>query len=956
MISQCEYSNLIDFLIKHKAQENQTATHTRIGKRDLNIYGGSYVIPKEELHTFYDLYYKHVFVDRKLEYLTEIQTEDSLENNGPLLIDLDFQYDYAVTERQHTKEFITDILNCVYLEELKKLFAFEDADSFDIFVMEKPHVNRVKDKNITKDGIHIIVAIQMDHTLQMMLREKVIAAFPDYCDLPITNSPDKIFDEGISQGCVGWQLYGSRKPEHDAYRMTSYFTATFSSSDDGIGDTFALHENDLNSFDLKNDFQKLSAQFTEHEKFKINPRVMDEYNAKVQSKNKNKGKKKSTGASSKKTSRRRVVLDSDESDGDDEEIDLEDITNKQMLIKAVNNMVNSLTKTNTANNYAILEAHQYAQILPAKYYEPGSHCLNRQVAFALKNTSEKLFLSWIMLRSNASDFDYATIVPLHECWKKFNKGDKGDTGVTKRSLLYWAKQDAYEEFEKIKNNTISAYIDIALKSLTEYDCANVLHQMFKDRYVCVDINNKTWFMFKNHRWIEDQGLTLRNLISKDMHDLFQAKLIELSEIQTAQNAETPLSEAAQSEQKKKINTISQLSLKFKKTTDKNNIMREAMEIFYDKDFVASMDSNRHLMCFTNGVLDIKTKMFRQGYPSDYITKCTNIPYKEYSKIMADASSADYKHMQEVVMFMKQLFPIEELHNYMWDHLASSLIGENVNQYFNIYRGSGSNGKSLLVDLMTIVLGEYKGILPITLITDNRGKVGGTCSELIQLKGCRYAVMQEPKKDMTLNEGIMKEITGEKFMQGRELFKKSEVFAIQFQPVVCTNSLFRVESNDDGTWRRMKIVDFLAKFVDAGEEHTDDTPYVFVKDKGLKDKLPIWAPVFASLLVDIVCRTQGLVKDCDMVVASTMKYRHGQDHISGFIKDNVIRVEGGKLKKTTIWDAFKHWMQENQGGCKLPKGSDLYDYMDKKFGKYTSKDGWKGIDIIEPEETNILDDL
>jgi hypothetical protein len=31
MNSQCEYSNLIDFLIKHKAQENQTATHTRIG-------------------------------------------------------------------------------------------------------------------------------------------------------------------------------------------------------------------------------------------------------------------------------------------------------------------------------------------------------------------------------------------------------------------------------------------------------------------------------------------------------------------------------------------------------------------------------------------------------------------------------------------------------------------------------------------------------------------------------------------------------------------------------------------------------------------------------------------------------------------------------------------------------------------------------------------------------------
>jgi P4 family phage/plasmid primase-like protien len=331
----------------------------------------------------------------------------------------------------------------------------------------------------------------------------------------------------------------------------------------------------------------------------------------------------------------------------------------------------------------------------------------------------------------------------------------------------------------------------------------------------------------------------------------------------------------------------------------------------------------------------------------------------YDKIMAapnaDPSAVEISNF--VLTFMEQLFPIKELNKYMWDHLASSLIGENVNQYFNIYRGSGSNGKSLLVDLMTIVLGEYKGILPITLITDNRGKVGGTCSELIQLKGCRYAVMQEPKKDMTLNEGIMKEITGEKFMQGRELFQKSEVFAIQFQPVVCTNSLFRVESNDDGTWRRMKIVDFLSKFVDEGEEHTDDTSYVFVKDKCLKDKLPDWAPIFASMLVKIAFESQGLVKDCDMVVESTTKYRHGQDYISAFIKEAIIKVAGSKLKKTGALEAFKCWMQQNQGGSKMPKGTDLYDYMDKKFGKYKS-DGWHGIELIVPEDepANNIDGL
>ena len=318
--------------------------------------------------------------------------------------------------------------------------------------------------------------------------------------------------------------------------------------------------------------------------------------------------------------------------------------------------------------------------------------------------------------------------------------------------------------------------------------------------------------------------------------------------------------------------------------------------------------------------------------------------------------ADAEHINGIQTFMKQLFPVEELCKYMWDHLASSLVGENINQYFNIYRGSGSNGKSLLVDLMSLVLGELKGILPINVITDNRGKVGGTCSELIQLKGCRYAVMQEPKKDMTLNEGIMKEITGEKYMQGRELFQKSETFAIQFQPIVCTNALFRVESNDDGTWRRMKIVDFLAKFVDEGEEHTDDTPYVFIKDKGLKDKLPEWAPVLANMLVNRVFETQGIVKDCDMVVASTVKYRHGQDHISAFVKDRIIKVPGKSLRKTGVWEDFKLWMQQNQGGCKLPKGTELYEYMDKKFGKYKSNQGWQNIDFVERKETDGDDDL
>ena len=44
-------------------------------------------------------------------------------------------------------------------------------------------------------------------------------------------------------------------------------------------------------------------------------------------------------------------------------------------------------------------------------------------------------------------------------------------------------------------------------------------------------------------------------------------------------------------------------------------------------------------------------------------------------------------------------------------------------------------------------------------------------------------------------------------------KDCDSFEALFKLVVCTNNLFDVESNDDGTWRRIRKIDFISKFVD-----------------------------------------------------------------------------------------------------------------------------------------------
>ena len=112
--------------------------------------------------------------------------------------------------------------------------------------------------------------------------------------------------------------------------------------------------------------------------------------------------------------------------------------------------------------------------------------------------------------------------------------------------------------------------------------------------------------------------------------------------------------------------------------------------------------------------------------------------------------------------MRELFPEEEVCKYMWEHLASTLIGTSPNQTFNMYHGGGQNGKSVLTVFMKMILGDYADIAaPLSLITAERAGIGGVSPEVVKLKGIRYAVVNEPKKNDTINEGVMKQITSGK---------------------------------------------------------------------------------------------------------------------------------------------------------------------------------------------------
>ena len=922
-----EFTDLNEFLAKHSAKQRpgSSPTHTRIPDKELGLYGGSYIIPQEEEPIFYKLYYEHVFEKKKKEYLTEKQLDD----DAVIAVDFDFRYSYDIDKRQHTKEDICDMI-ILYLEELKEMYTFRENTPFHVYIFEKPNVNRLLDKTLTKDGIHMIIGIKMKHVLQTLLREKIITKLQETWDLPLTNTMESVLDEGISKGVTNWQLFGSRKPGNEAYELTNHFIINYDQNDG----EFMMDEQDVKKYDMKHNLKQLSIRNLDIPQFEVNTKIKQ-----LLETNSFKNKIKNKRASSKT----KLNLLIEDTDDNNEQISIHDITDEHILKRAVDIMLSTFNTT----EYEIRETHEYTQILPPRFYETGSHLENRKIAFALKHTDDRLFLSWVLLRSKASDFDYNSIPELYEKWKKFSKTNKSNEYVTRRSIMYWAKQYNFEGYEEVRRKSVDYALEESLDSPTEYDKAKVLKQLFKDKYVCVSYNGKgIWYKFENHRWVLDKGLSLREAISKDVYQLYFQKSEELSGEYHSYDANDERVDFL----KKKIRSIGELMHTLKKTNEKNNIMREAMELFYDGEFLKKMDTHEQLLCFNNGVIDFKNKIFRDGYPDDYITKTTNIDYVPYDMLNNDKDLNKTKN--EVVHFMETLFPIKEMNQYMWDHLSSCLIGSNINQTFNVYHGSGSNGKSILTDLMSLVLGEYKGTVPITLVTEKRGLIGGTSDEVLKLKGVRYAVMQEPSKNVKLNEGIMKELTGGDPIQARGLYSESEIFKPQFTLVVCTNNLFDIDTNDDGTWRRIRKTNFVSKFVDEGEHHTDETPYVFIKDKTLKSKLKSYALVFASMLVKRAFETEGLVKDCDYVLEESKKYRKNQDYIARYIMEKIEKTDDSnhRIKKTELFREFKIWYQEEQGNNKMPKGQELYEHMDKVFGKCKTT-GWHFCKIIYPTDEN-----
>ena len=336
-----------------------------------------------------------------------------------------------------------------------------------------------------------------------------------------------------------------------------------------------------------------------------------------------------------------------------------------------------------------------------------------------------------------------------------------------------------------------------------------------------------------------------------------------------------------------------------------------------------------MICFTNGIYDLDTQEFREGRPEDKISFCTNNDYIQYNPAE--------KYNISIKKYLAQVLVRPNVREYVLKLFSTFLHGAVKEQKFYLWTGCGSNSKSKLIELFEYAFGDYCCKFPITLLTQKRAASNAATSELARAKGKRFACLQEPSEDEKINIGLMKELSGGDKIMARAIYKEPVEFKPQFKLLLLCNHLPSVPSDDGGTWRRIRVVEFTSKFVDHPVEENE-----FPIDLELSDKIEKWREYFIPMLIEYykLYKKEG-ISEPDEVLTCTKDYKRNNDHFADFIYNCIDKEQSSFLSLNDAFLELKQWTKDDNIPMKIPTKAELEKYLSKNIGKCVSRNNFKG---------------
>lgn len=395
---------------------------------------------------------------------------------------------------------------------------------------------------------------------------------------------------------------------------------------------------------------------------------------------------------------------------------------------------------------------------------------------------------------------------------------------------------------------------------------------------------KNWYFYNDKTWELDQEGKVKNLVDEILNKM-KKEPVYVSDNMPEEDAQKAL----------------QKHIKYSRGSNgKTNMLKESQHLIPINP--EAFDKDKHLLNVQNGYIDLKSGNLNNHDKEKYFSKIASIEYTD---------KIDYPLWDD---FLMQIFDGDRpLINYIQRAVGYSLSGSTEEQVMFILHGNGRNGKSVFLDILTEMLGNYTtNIQPQTLMV--KPMSGSANGDIARLQGARLVTTTEPNDGMRFDEGLVKQITGGDTVTARFLYGDEFDYDPEFKLWMATNHKPFIRGTDDGIWRRMAIIPFSVQI----PEHK--------VDKNLKYKLRGEMTAILNWAVEGYQEWQRIgLNEPNIIKQQRQEYRTEMDVVELFIEECCTRKKGEREKASDLYSIYSSWAKEN----------NQHLYSNTKFGKEMS---------------------
>ena len=553
---------------------------------------------------------------------------------------------------------------------------------------------------------------------------------------------------------------------------------------------------------------------------------------------------------------------------------------------------------------------------------------------------------WLEFSGKSDKYDEA------HCMDVWDKMTKRDDCATFGTLRYYAEIDSPDKYKEWKSKKIDNCMKEAISG-SHNDIAKILWEDYGNSFVCSSISGKIWYQFMNHKWeMIEEGVFLREKISEDIVHKFAKIAGEMNE--HAVNNANKSEKSEKSDIQNKTKQILILGKKLKDASYKNNVMKEAAEVFYNRHFKNKLDTNPYLIAFKNGVYDLKNNIFRNGCPEDYLSKSLPIDYKIFDE--------GDDRVNDVFSFLEKIFPDKSVRTYFMDMSSDIFVGGNHQKVVLFWTGEGDNGKSVTQGIFEKMLGDLAIKFSTTLITGKKTSTGSANPELARAGGgVRWAVLEEPDGDEQINIGTLKSLSGNDSYWARDLFetgKTAREIVPLFKLIFICNRLPKMKYSDKATWNRIRVIPFESTFCkpfnpEKPEKPEEAAPETyeeqllqkrFPMDKEFGKKIPDMLEAFAWILLEHRKKITIRIEP-EKVRMATALYRKQNDIYRQFVDECISTDKKSVLTLTELYSQFKDWFKDSLPHNSIPIKNEVKEYFTRLWGDPEKGPKWNGYRIV-----------